>query len=79
MAIEQRITENLFIEFGFNYEDVHELRGGPFFEAESINIVADPNRMLPGGTAARPQTAANPHAGLREVAKARGWTIVDWD
>jgi len=23
--------------------------------------------------------AANPHAGLREVAKARGWTIVDWD
>ena len=23
--------------------------------------------------------AANPHAGLREVAKRRGWTIVDWD
>ncbi|ATE63237.1 HAD family hydrolase [Rhizorhabdus dicambivorans] len=23
--------------------------------------------------------AANPHAGLRQVAKARGWTIVDWD
>lgn len=23
--------------------------------------------------------AANPHAGLREVAKKRGWTIVDWD
>ncbi len=23
--------------------------------------------------------AANPHAGLRDVAKRRGWTIVDWD
>jgi len=23
--------------------------------------------------------AANPHAGLRDVAKQRGWTIVDWD
>lgn len=23
--------------------------------------------------------AANPHAGLRKVAKQRGWTIVDWD
>jgi len=22
--------------------------------------------------------AANPHAGLREEAKRRGWTIVDW-
>jgi iron complex outermembrane receptor protein len=62
-AIEQRITENLFVEFGFNYEDVHELRGGPFFEAESINILADPNRVLPGGTAARPSTTANPHVG----------------
>ncbi len=62
-AIEQRITENFFVEFGFNYEDVHELRGGPFFEAESIDLFADPNRYLPGGTAARPQTALNPRAG----------------
>ena len=62
-AVEQRIANDLFVEFGFNYEDVSELRGGPFFEAESINLLADPNRFLPGGTAARPQTAANPHAG----------------
>ncbi|MES2692595.1 MAG: hypothetical protein V4773_03910 [Verrucomicrobiota bacterium] len=62
-AVEQRITENFFVELGFNAETVHELRGGPFFEAESINIFADPNRYLPGGTAARPQTALNPNAG----------------
>lgn len=62
-AIEHRITENFFAELSFNYETVHELRGGPFFEAESINILADPNRYLPGGTAARPQTALNPNAG----------------
>lgn len=62
-AVEQKITDNLFLEFGFNYEDVHELRGGPFFEGESINILADPNQYLPGGTAARPQTEVNPHAG----------------
>jgi iron complex outermembrane recepter protein len=62
-SIEQRITNNFFVELGFNAETVHELRGGPFFEAESIDIIADPNRFLPGGTAARPQTAANPNAG----------------
>ena len=62
-AVEQKLTDDLFLEFGFNYEDVHELRGGPFFEAESINVLADPNRFLPGGTAARPQTQPNPHAG----------------
>ena len=36
---------------------------GAFNNAESIEIRADPNRYLPGGTAARPQTALNPNAG----------------
>lgn len=62
-AIEQKITDDLFLEFGFNYESVSELRGGPFDNAESINIFADPNRYLPGGTAAARQTALNPNAG----------------
>jgi outer membrane receptor protein involved in Fe transport len=62
-AVEQRITDNFFVELGFNWETVHELRGGPFSEAESIDIYADPNRYLPGGTAARPQTTPNPNAG----------------
>lgn len=62
-AIEQRITANFFVELGFNAETVHELRGGPFFDAESIDIIADPNQFLPGGTAARPQTVRNPNAG----------------
>ncbi len=62
-AIEQRITNDLFVEFGFNYESVSELRGGPFDLAEAINIFADPNRYLPGGTAASRQTALNPNVG----------------
>ena len=62
-AIEQRITQDLFVEFGFNYESVSELRGGPFDNAESINVFADPNRYLPGGTAAAPQRTLNPNAG----------------
>lgn len=62
-AIEQRITNDLFVEFGFNYESVAELQGGPFQLAEALNIFADPNRYLPGGTAANRQTALNPNAG----------------
>lgn len=62
-AVEQKITNDLFIELGFNYESVAELLGGPFDNAESINIFADPNRYLPGGTTATRQTALNPNAG----------------
>ncbi len=62
-AIEQRLTNDLFVEFGFNYESVAELQGGAFQLAEALNIFADPNRFLPGGTAANRQTALNPNAG----------------
>ncbi|MEO6243841.1 MAG: hypothetical protein ABIQ12_00280, partial [Opitutaceae bacterium] len=62
-SIEQKLTNDLFVEFGFNYEAVAELLGGPFDRAESINIFADPNRFLPGGTATARQTALNPNAG----------------
>lgn len=62
-AIEQRITNDLFVELGFNYESTSELQGGPFQQAESLNIFADPNRYLPGGTAAARQTTLNPNAG----------------
>lgn len=62
-AIEQRITRDLFLELGFNYENVSERLGGPFDNAESLNVFADPNRFLPGGTAAARQTALNPNAG----------------
>jgi outer membrane receptor protein involved in Fe transport len=62
-AVEQRITNDFFVELGFNYESVSELRGGPFDLAEAINIFADPNRYLPGGTATARQTALNPNAG----------------
>lgn len=62
-ALEQKLTPDLFVELGFNYEAVAELLGGPFDNAESINIFADPNRYLPGGTATARQTALNPDAG----------------
>ncbi len=62
-ALEHRVTDDLFVELGFNYERASELLGGPFDNAESINLFADPNRYLPGGTAAAPQTALNPNAG----------------
>ncbi len=62
-AIEQRITDNLAVELGFNYESTAELQGGPFQLAEAINVFADPNRYLPGGTATARQTALNPNAG----------------
>ncbi len=62
-ALEQKLTPDLFVELGFNYESVAELLGGAFDNAESINIFADPNRYLPGGTATARQTALNPDAG----------------
>ncbi len=62
-ALEQKLAPDLFVELGFNYESVSELLGGAFDNAESVNIFADPNRFLPGGTAAAPQTALNPNAG----------------
>lgn len=62
-SIEQKLAENLFVEFGFNFERSNERRGGPFYLAETINIFADPNQYLPGGTNARPQTEVNPNAG----------------
>lgn len=62
-AIEQKFTNDFFLELGFNYESTSELLGGPFDNAESINIFADPNQYLPGGTAAARQTAQNPNAG----------------
>jgi iron complex outermembrane receptor protein len=62
-AIEQKITDSLFMELGFNYESVAELLGGSFDNAESINIFADPNQFLPGGSTAARQTALNPNAG----------------
>lgn len=62
-ALEHRVTDHLFVELGFNYERVSELLGGPFDNAESLNLFADPNRFLPGGTSAAPQSALNPNAG----------------
>ena len=62
-ALEQKITNDLFVELGFNYESIAELLGGPFDNAEAINIFADPNQYLPGGTATARQTAVNPNAG----------------
>ncbi|MDO8540269.1 MAG: hypothetical protein Q7S40_07485 [Opitutaceae bacterium] len=62
-AIEQRITNEFFVELGFNYESTAELLGGPFQPAASLNVFADPNRFLPGGTAAARQSALNPNAG----------------
>ncbi len=62
-SLEQKFTDQLFVELGFNYEAVAELLGGPFDNAESLNIFADPNRYLPGGTAAARQTSLNPDAG----------------
>ena len=75
-ALEQRITTDLFVELGFNYESVSELLGGAFDNVESINIFADPNRFLPGGTAAAPQTAVNPNSGRLYIETAPGGTEV---
>lgn len=61
--VEQKITADLFVELGANFERRRELSGGPFNNVESIEIRADPNRYFPGGTAARPQTVLNPNAG----------------
>lgn len=62
-TIEHQLAENLFLEVGANYEKRREMAGGLFNPAEGINILGDPNRFLPGGTAAAPQTAANPNVG----------------
>jgi iron complex outermembrane receptor protein len=62
-SIEQKITNDLFFEFGFNHEVRDELAGGTFDNAESVNLLADANAYLPGGTAAKAQTVANPNAG----------------
>ena len=75
-ALEQKITTDLFVELGFNYESVSELLGGAFDNVESINIFADPNRFLPGGTVAAPQTALNPHSGRLYIETAPGGTEV---
>ena len=75
-ALEQKITTDLFVELGFNYESVSELLGGAFENAESINIFADPNRFLPGGTTAAPQTALNPNSGRLYIETAPGGTEV---
>jgi len=75
-ALEQKITDDLFVELGFNYESVAELLGGPFDNAESVNIFADPNRYLPGGTVAAPQTALNPNSGRLYIETAPGGTEV---
>lgn len=61
--VEQRVTPDLFVEFAANSERRYERSGGTFNNVESIEIRADPNRFMPGGTAARPQTALNPNAG----------------
>lgn len=75
-ALEHKLTNDLFFELGFNYEAVTELLGGPFDNVESINIFADPNRYLPGGTAATPQMALNPNAGRLFIETAPGGTEV---
>ena len=75
-ALAQKITTDLFVELGFNYESVSELLGGAFENAESINIFADPNRFLPGGTTAAPQTALNPNSGRLYIETAPGGTEV---
>ncbi len=61
--VEQKISPDLFVEFAANFERRRERSGGTFNNVESIEIRADPNRFLPGGTAARPQTVLNPNAG----------------
>ena len=75
-ALAQKITTDLFVELGFNYESVSELLGGAFENAESINIFADPTRVLPGGTTAAPQTALNPNSGRLYIETAPGGTEV---
>ena len=75
-ALAQKITTDLFVELGFNFESVSELLGGAFENAESINIFADPNRFLPGGTTAAPQTALNPNSGRLYIETAPGGTEV---
>lgn len=62
-AIEQMITDELFFELAFNHEERNELSGGAFQPAEAVDLRADPNMYLPGGTAAAPQTVLNPNAG----------------
>jgi iron complex outermembrane recepter protein len=61
--VEQKISPDLFVEFAANFERRRERSGGTFNNVESIEIRGDPNQYLPGGTAARPQTALNPNAG----------------
>lgn len=62
-SIEQKVNDDLYFEFGFNHEERDELAGGAFDIAESVNIYVDPNKYLPGGTSAKPQTQLNPNAG----------------
>ena len=61
--IEHRFTPNFHVELAGNFEQRDERGGGTFDNGESIEIRADANRFLPGGTAARPQTVLNPNAG----------------
>lgn len=63
LFVEQKITQDLFVELGANYERRHERAGGTLDTAEGAQLRADPNRYLPGGTTAAPQTALNPNAG----------------
>lgn len=61
--VEHRFTPDFHVELAGNFEQRDDRGGGTFDNGESIEIRADPNRYLPGGTAARPQTALNPNAG----------------
>lgn len=63
VAVEQRFSQDFYVELGFNHEERDELAGGTFDNAESLNIRVDPNQYLPGGTAAAPSTTLNPNAG----------------
>lgn len=68
-AIEQKITSDFFVELGFSREERDERAGGTFDaigganDNNSFAIHVDPNRYLPGGTAALPVTALNSNAG----------------
>ena len=61
--IEHRFTPDFHVELAGNLERRTERGGGTFDNGESIEIRADPNRYLPGGTAARPVTTPNPNVG----------------
>lgn len=60
---EQKITNDFYLELAANYEELARQIGGTLYLADALNIRADPNMYLQGGTAASPVTTPNPNAG----------------